>query len=133
MSTLDIHRALFVHNDWARDKLLALASGLSDEELDRAVDMGLGSLRATLGHLRGAGRVWLERCRGRPAAPGATGPAGWLTAPGRTRTSNLQIRSLPPADAQSGQRQGVTSSDEDDSALHSVLSAQNDPDLVCCP
>jgi uncharacterized damage-inducible protein DinB len=72
MKTLDIHRALFAHNDWARDKLLDLARGLSDGALDQPAEMGPGSLRATLRHLWGAERVWLERWKGEPGPPGPT-------------------------------------------------------------
>lgn len=54
-------RALFVHNDWARDKLLALARELTDAQLDHPFEIGPGSLRATLRHLYGAERIWFER------------------------------------------------------------------------
>jgi uncharacterized damage-inducible protein DinB len=54
-------RELFTYDDWAHEKLLATASGLSDQELDRPFEMGLGSLRNTLNHLYAAERVWLDR------------------------------------------------------------------------
>ena len=54
-------RALFVHNDWARDTLLALADPLTNEQLDRPFKMGLESLRYTLEHLWVAERIWLDR------------------------------------------------------------------------
>lgn len=57
-------RELFAHNDWARDKLLACAAGLSAAQLDRPFEMGAGSLGATLRHLYGAERIWLTRWRG---------------------------------------------------------------------
>jgi uncharacterized damage-inducible protein DinB len=57
-------RGLFAHNDWARDKLMTLASKLSDEQLDRRFEMGPGSLRETLRHLYGAERIWFERWQG---------------------------------------------------------------------
>ncbi len=66
-------RALFVHNDWARVKLLAAAEPLSDEQLDRPFEMGLGSLRKTLHHLWWAEELWLgrwlERADTRPEDP----------------------------------------------------------------
>jgi uncharacterized damage-inducible protein DinB len=58
---MNILAALFVHNDWARDKLMGLASPLSDEQLDRPFDIGPGCLRAVLLHLYGCERNWLGR------------------------------------------------------------------------
>lgn len=52
---------LFAHNDWARDKLYALCNGLTDAQLDRPFEMGIGSLRNTLHHVWAAERVWLDR------------------------------------------------------------------------
>jgi len=57
-------RALFVHNDWARDSLLDTARPLADEALDDPVQMGPGSLRATLEHLYRSERWWLDRWQG---------------------------------------------------------------------
>ncbi|MEK6644280.1 MAG: DinB family protein [Planctomycetota bacterium] len=54
-------KELFAHDDWARDKLFALCDGLSDAQLDRPFEMGLGSLRNTLHHIWAAERVWLDR------------------------------------------------------------------------
>ena len=62
--TVETIRELFAHGDWARDKLLGLADGLVDEQLDRPFDIGPGSLRATLRHLYGAERIWFERWQG---------------------------------------------------------------------
>jgi uncharacterized damage-inducible protein DinB len=64
MSTVTTLGAMWVHNDWARHRLLALAEPLPDEALDRPLEMGLGSLRATLHHLWAAERVWLDRWLG---------------------------------------------------------------------
>jgi len=54
-------RELFVHNDWARDGLMALAAPLDDRQLDQPFPIGAGSLRATLQHHYGAERAWAER------------------------------------------------------------------------
>lgn len=59
-------RELFIHNDWARDKILALAEPLSDEQLDEPVEMGSGSLRATLIHMWLCEKWWLDRWRDTP-------------------------------------------------------------------
>jgi uncharacterized damage-inducible protein DinB len=58
MNTL---REAFVHNDWARDKVLAVAVDCTDAELDRSFEMGMGTLRKTLLHLWQAERIWLDR------------------------------------------------------------------------
>ena len=76
MGSLDIHRALFAHSDWARDKLMGLAKDLDNEALDRAFEMGLGSLRATLYHLWAVERVcstggWKSPPRRWPSRSGA--------------------------------------------------------------
>ena len=66
MPRIDTLRECFTWNDWGREKLLAAAAGLRDEQLDRPMEMGEGSLRATFQHLYGAERIWLERWRGTP-------------------------------------------------------------------
>lgn len=57
---------LFEHNNWARRKLFDAARGLSDDQLDRPFEMGLGCLRRTLHHIWAAERVWLDRWLKRP-------------------------------------------------------------------
>jgi uncharacterized damage-inducible protein DinB len=52
---------LFSYTDWAREKLHGLVASLSDAQLDRPFEMGLGSIRNTLHHIWAAERVWLER------------------------------------------------------------------------
>jgi uncharacterized damage-inducible protein DinB len=54
-------RECFRYNDWARDRLLGLATGLTDTQLDRPFEMGEGSLRATVYHLWAAEFGWLNR------------------------------------------------------------------------
>ncbi|UCC32325.1 MAG: DinB family protein, partial [Phycisphaerales bacterium] len=63
-------RELFAYNDWGRDRLMAIAEGLSDAQLDCPFEVGEGSLRKTLEHLFGAEWTWLERCRGRSPVSG---------------------------------------------------------------
>ena len=53
-------RALFAHNDWARDALMACVGPLADDVLDRPFEMGHGSLRATLEHMLRAETSKLE-------------------------------------------------------------------------
>jgi uncharacterized damage-inducible protein DinB len=54
-------RELLTYTHWAREKSFELAEGLSLAQLDRAFEMGLGSIRNTLHHLWAAERVWLDR------------------------------------------------------------------------
>jgi uncharacterized damage-inducible protein DinB len=57
-------RELFGYMDWATEKLYACAEELSDAQLDQPFEMGPGSTRKTLTHLRAAERLWLERWKG---------------------------------------------------------------------
>jgi uncharacterized damage-inducible protein DinB len=69
MTHLGALRACFHHNDWAFQKVLSLAEGLSDEQLDRPVEMGPGTLRETLRHHLGAERFWFSSWRGDEQTP----------------------------------------------------------------
>jgi uncharacterized damage-inducible protein DinB len=68
-------RALHVHADRARERLLDAAAKLDPSALDQPFEMGPGSLRRTLRHLWAAERFWLGVWRGeddpRAAAKGA--------------------------------------------------------------
>ncbi len=54
---------LFDYNDWANERILSAAAGLSDDQYT-AVTPGLshGSVRATLVHALAAERIWRQRC-----------------------------------------------------------------------
>lgn len=52
---------MFAYTDWARDKVFAQFAGLTDAQLDRPFEMGIGSIRNTLHHIWAAERVWLDR------------------------------------------------------------------------
>lgn len=69
MHTLSTLRALFAHNDWARDRLLESAASLRGEMLQRRFEMGRGSLGATLRHLWSAERWWLNGWLGTEPPP----------------------------------------------------------------
>ena len=58
-------RELFLHHDWAWERLLSAAGGLSDEQIDRSLD-GTGPLRVILHHMWAAERLWLDRWTGKP-------------------------------------------------------------------
>ncbi len=53
-------RDYIAYTDWARDRLLSAAAGLSVEQLDRPFDMGMESIRKTLVHLGDADKWWMD-------------------------------------------------------------------------
>ena len=57
-------RDLFNYGAWANTCVWDTAADLNDEQLDRAFEMGEGSLRKTLAHVYGAERAWYDRCGG---------------------------------------------------------------------
>ena len=65
MINLGSIRALLAYNDWADGRLLEASAGLADEALDRAFDMGMGTLRRTLIHTWAGESVWLARWMGK--------------------------------------------------------------------
>ena len=60
---------MFRYSDWANERLVSAASSLSDEQLDQPMEIGLGSLRATLKHIHDGESVWLARWQGRSETP----------------------------------------------------------------
>lgn len=58
--------SLYQYNDWANGRLFQLAQGLADDQLDSPLNMGFGSLRATLFHILSAEQIWLERWQLKP-------------------------------------------------------------------
>lgn len=57
---LDTLRTLYGYCDEAMRRTIAAAAALGDEQLDREFEMGVGSLRETLLHIRFAEQWWLE-------------------------------------------------------------------------
>ncbi len=63
-------RELFEYDRWANGRVFAAAESLTEDQLSAEVASSFSSVRATLGHLVGAGWIWLRRWRGEsPAAP----------------------------------------------------------------
>lgn len=60
---------MFRYSDWANGRLVSAALALSDEQLDRPMEIGLGSLRAILKHIHDGESVWLNRWQGRSETP----------------------------------------------------------------
>ena len=59
-SDVETIRTYFRYCDWARDRVHALAGPLSAAQLDREFEIGIGTLRKTLLHIRDAEQWWLE-------------------------------------------------------------------------
>jgi len=57
------------YSDWANDRIVAVASEFEDAQLDRDMEIGLGSLRNTLKHIHDGESVWLARWQGRAETP----------------------------------------------------------------
>ncbi len=57
-------RTLLEYTDWSNSRLLEAALPLSDEQLDRPLDIGPGTLRRILIHTFNGEYVWLRRWRG---------------------------------------------------------------------
>ena len=64
---LDVITRYYEYTDWARDAMLGAAEPVDDAELDRPVEMGMGSLRKTLHHIRDAEHWWLRNWLDEPA------------------------------------------------------------------
>ena len=60
---------LFDYTYWARDRLLAAADGLPDEEFARDRGFTCGSLRGMLVHSMEAEALWTDRFLGEPVGP----------------------------------------------------------------
>lgn len=99
-------RAYFEYGDWATRRLLTCAAALNDEQLDRPFDMGVGSLRATLLHIRFAEQWWYEN---------------WVHGPGRP------FPELPPGTPIADVRRLF---DETAAARNAYLESRSDADLT---
>jgi len=64
MSALEMIRALYEYNEWANNRVLAVASDLSEEELGREMGASFGSVQGNLAHTVTAQVYWLARWTG---------------------------------------------------------------------
>lgn len=62
-------QTFYAFGDWAQMALLDLAERLDAAQLDRPFEMGCGTLRATLAHIRFAEQWWLENWMFGPGRP----------------------------------------------------------------
>ena len=60
-------RSYYAYADWARERVHDAAASLTDGALDRPFEMGVGTLRKTLVHMRDAEQWWLDSWNNRPA------------------------------------------------------------------
>lgn len=71
--TISHIRELFDYNRWANALLFDVVGVLSDGDLDRAFEIGPGTIRKTIQHSYGAERIWYERIEG----PGYSNSRAW--------------------------------------------------------
>lgn len=64
MIDLGTVRTVLDYTDWSNRKLLECAAPLSDEQLDRDMQIGPGTMRRTMRHIYAGEFVWLRRWRG---------------------------------------------------------------------
>src|SRR5688572_19372442 len=65
MTDLGTIRTLFTYSDWANERVLTAAASLADEQLDRDMEIGPGTLRRTFIHTWAGEEVWLRRWMGK--------------------------------------------------------------------
>ena len=63
---MDLMDRMLEHDRWATSTLIDVSRDLSDEQLDRPFDIGLGSLRATFGHIIVNVEFWTRLMTGQP-------------------------------------------------------------------
>src|SRR5438132_326535 len=69
MIELGTIRPLLEYGDWANGRLVEASGGLTDEQLDRAMEIGPGSMRRVLLHVWAGEDVWLKRWMGKIETP----------------------------------------------------------------
>lgn len=57
-------RTYYEYTDWANGRVFDIAETLSDEQLRRPFEMGMGSILKTLAHIRDAEQWWLQNWNG---------------------------------------------------------------------
>jgi uncharacterized damage-inducible protein DinB len=69
MSWAEHARSLIAYNEWANQKALDAASGLSEQEFERSVSGSHESVRKTLFHIVRVQVWWLSVLNGKPGTP----------------------------------------------------------------
>ncbi|MCH7616363.1 MAG: DinB family protein [Chloroflexi bacterium] len=78
MSKLDLITHFYEYNEWANNRLLDVASGLSGDELSAGRGASFDSILGSFAHVAAAQVNWLER---------------WVI--GRNRVSTLELQKMP--------------------------------------
>lgn len=73
--SIDMVRDLYAYTEWANERVLGAAAGLSQEAFTRDLGSSFPSIRDTLAHMLGAEWIWLRRWLGESPA---TAPAEWV-------------------------------------------------------
>jgi uncharacterized damage-inducible protein DinB len=68
-------RSYFRYSDWGQERMLQAAGPLSDGQLDRKFEMGVGTLRETLAHIRDGEQWWLTNWTKGPGELFPEGPS----------------------------------------------------------
>lgn len=64
-TAIEVHRTMYAHRAWFRDKMLAAARGLTQEQLRRPFDMGPGGVFKLLSHCYAAETLWVTLLEGK--------------------------------------------------------------------
>jgi len=117
-ATLDVEalQAYFRYADWSRARVHAAARALPDDSFDAPFDIGLGTLRKTLLHIRDAEAWWY--------ATWTEGPGPFNALPATTTLAKLQGHSDATAQQRDAYLAGCFNDD-----LQRVVAAQLRPDL----
>lgn len=83
-------RTLLTYTDWSNDQLLDYAAPLTDEQLDRDMQIGPGAMRRTVLHIYNGERVWFLRWR--DGFSGAAAEPPWPTESEKTSVAELRTR-----------------------------------------
>lgn len=69
MGSGDAIEILLRHDRWASGQMLSACEGLTQEQLHRTFEMGLGSVHGTIVHVIGAIQAWTDVLAGRAGRP----------------------------------------------------------------
>lgn len=114
---VDTLQTYFAYADWARDTVHQAAAPLSDADLDRPFEMGIGTLRKTLLHIHEAEAWWMDNWLDRPRA---------FAMP----TDTVSIRELMRRFAETATARNDFLAALNDAALTRIVTAKPRPDIT---
>lgn len=116
---LELHtiRRCYAHADWCQRAILAACKTLDNAMLDRTFDMGMGSLRATLGHIFDAEAWWYSN---------------WTEGPGKLfpDSKNLSLADAESKYSVAAERRNAYIASLSDADLTRIVGAQPRPGVV---